>query len=236
MTFSAQADPRATLSTAEREELYLLLCRHFEGVERDLFARDLNEKDWVLRIRHEGKLVGFTTLQVFVTEFAGSRLNILYSGDTITDPEVWGSSVLARSWIALVRQIQGDRVSEPWYWLLLSSGFRTYRLLPVFFREFWPRHDAETPPAAASLLTHLASERFGPLFDAQGGIVRFERPQRLREALAEIPAGKLRDPHVAFFLERNPQHTAGDELVCLADLGDGNLTTTGLRMRRGRIP
>jgi hypothetical protein len=236
MRFTAEGDRRALLSGADREAMYALLCRHFEGVTRARFEQDLDEKDWALLIRHEGQLVGFTTLQAYPSRFEGRALNVLYSGDTITGPEVWGTSVLARSWIALVRRIQGARAAEPWYWLLLSSGFRTYRLLGVFFREFWPRHDAPTPPGAARLLAHLARERFGERFDAAGGLVRFAEPQRLRDALATVPGGRQQDSHVAYFLARNPGHAAGDELVCIADLAEANLSVLGRRMQRSGAP
>jgi hypothetical protein len=37
---------------------------------------------------------------------------------------------------------------------------------------------------------------------------------------------------VRFFLERNPGHAAGDELVSLASLADDNLTPAARRMMR----
>lgn len=233
---TADARRRSSLSSAERDEMFALLCRHFDGVTRAQFLRDLDEKDWVLRIRRDERLVGFTTLQVYDAAIDGRLVHVIYSGDTITDPEVWGSPVLARAWIALVRRIQGARVAEPWYWLLLSSGFRTYRLLPVFFQQFWPRHDTRTPSSAACLLARLAAARFGPHFDQAAGIVRFDQPQRLRPGMAAVPEGKWKDAHVTFFIERNPGHAAGDELVCLADLGDANLTAAGRRMLRIPAP
>ena len=229
---TAHAVQRSSLSAAERDEMFALFCTHFDGGTKSQFARDLDEKDWVMRIRRDGRLVGFTSVRTYVTAFEGQRLNVIYSGDTIMDPEAWGSPVLAREWIAMIRRLQGERRHEPWFWLLISSGFRTYRFLPLFFREFWPRHDAPTPATAARMMTHLARERFGEMFDAADGIVRFEKPQRLRGGLAEVPDVRRQDPHVAFFLERNAGHAAGDELVCIAKLDDDNLTAAGRRMVR----
>lgn len=230
----ATSVPRASLTACERDELFGLLDRHFEGVTPTQFAHDLDEKDWVLRIRRDGRLVGFTTLQLYRASHDGRCVNVLYSGDTIMAPEAWRSPVLARGWIALVRALRGTRPGDAWYWLLLSSGFRTYRFLPVFWRDFWPRHDGEAPPRVQSLLVALAQERFGTAYDAVAGVVRFAQPQRLRGALAAVPQGRDDDPHVRFFLARNPGHNAGDELVCLAELSDGNLTAAGARMVWGR--
>jgi hypothetical protein len=224
---------RADLTPDERAEMFALIESHFDGVRPDVFERDLDQKDWVLRIVRDGALVGFSTLQVYPTTVAGRHLNVIYSGDTVVAPEAWGTPVLARGWIALVRAIQATRPDEPWYWLLLSSGFRTYRFLPVFWREFWPRHDATPNDVVREMILALARERFNGSYDERAGVVRFPRPQRLRPHLARIPDGKEHDPHVRFFLERNPGHSAGDELVCLTELSDGNLTAAGVRMVRG---
>lgn len=228
----ATAILRYDLTVADRAEMFALLDQHFDGVRESQFARDLDEKDWVLRIRRDRHLVGFTTLQWYTAQHDGRWLQVVYSGDTIVAPEAWGSPVLARGWIALVRALQAMRPGEPWYWLLLSSGFRTYRFLPVFWRDFWPRYDGGDSPERAALLAALARERFGDRFDAAMGVVRFEHPQRLRADLAVIPDGRGDDPHVRFFLERNPGHAAGDELVCLTELSDANLTAAGARMVR----
>ncbi|HSK76524.1 MAG TPA: hypothetical protein VLQ45_08695, partial [Thermoanaerobaculia bacterium] len=99
-----------------------------------------------------------------------------------------------------------------------------------------PRNETPTPPEARELLDFLARERFGARFSPETGIVRFSEPQVLREGLEEIPEGRLGDPHVAFFLERNPGWVRGDELVCLTELAEGNLTPAGRRMwREGRV-
>jgi hypothetical protein len=224
---------RTALTDADRAGMLSLLAAHFDGVCEAQFRRDLDAKDWVLRILRDGMLVGFSTLQAYATIHAGRAINVIYSGDTIMSPEAWGSPALARGWIALVRAIQAERPTEPWYWLLLSSGFRTYRFLPVFWREFWPRHDAAPASDVCDLMMALARARFGDAYDEDAGIVRFERPHRLRSHLAAIPEGRDGDPHVRFFLDRNPGHQCGDELVCLADLGDANLTAAGARMMRG---
>lgn len=224
---------REDLVPNERAEMFTLIQSHFEGVREDGFHRDLEEKDWVLRIVRDGTLVGFSTLQAYQATVRDRRINVIYSGDTVMAPEAWGSPVLARGWIALVRAIQASRPDEPWHWLLLSSGFRTYRFLPVFWREFWPRHDAEMPLEVRASMRELAQERFGQAYDPATGVVRFNAPQRLRDHLAAVPEGKASDAHVRFFLDRNPGHAAGDELVCLTELSDENLTRAGVRMVRG---
>lgn len=221
---------RETLSSTARDEMYALLAQHFKGVTRAQFERDLAEKNWVVEVRREGRLLGFSTLLLGAMEFEERALTAIYSGDTIVAPEAWASPALARTWIAAVNHLRAASPARPCYWLLLTSGFRTYRFLPVFWREFFPRHTAPTPLHAQRLLDHLARTRYGNGYDAAAGIVRFPNPQMLRGPLGAWPAGRAKDAHVAFFLARNPGHAHGDELACLTEIRDSNLTAAGRRM------
>jgi hypothetical protein len=221
---------RADLSSANRREMFALLSRHFEGVTANQFARDLAEKNLALLLEREDGLVGFSTMQAYTTKFEAEPVNVIFSGDTIVAPEAWGSTALPRAWVAGVEELRKKLPPGRCFWFLLTSGFRTYRFLPVFWKEFFPRFNAATPDPIARLLKHLASERFGSEFDAENGIVRFQNPQRLRSALKQVPEGREDDPHVSFFLSRNPGHVNGDELVCLTELRPENLTIAGRRM------
>jgi hypothetical protein len=221
---------REDVSAMVRDEMFALLTEHFQGVTRAQFECDLDEKNRVILLRHESRLVGFTTLLAYESCFDGGPVSVVYSGDTIVAREAWGSPALSRAWIATVNHLRETLARGPFYWLLLTSGFRTYRFLPVFWREFWPRFDAKAPEEHQRLIDHLAIERFGSQYDPGTGLVRFRQPQQLRADMAQVPAGRLNDPHIAFFLKRNPRHADGDELVCLTELSPGNLTRAGRRM------
>lgn len=225
------AVPRAHLSGRHREQMFDLLTQHFDGVTFVQFERDLSEKNWVILLnRAGGRLMGFSTLLAYEASFEGQPISVIYSGDTIVAPEAWGSTALARGWIGCVRELRESYPRGPYYWLLLTSGFRTYRFLPVFWREFHPRFDAVMPPEQRKIRDHLAAERFGPTYDPVSGLVRFTHPQRLRGALSTVPDGRVNDPHIGFFVSQNPGHAQGDELVCLTELSDENLTRAGCRM------
>ncbi|HSU55196.1 MAG TPA: hypothetical protein VLT36_14150, partial [Candidatus Dormibacteraeota bacterium] len=220
---------------AEKRSMFDLLARHFSGVTPEQFARDLAEKKLVLLLERGQHLVGFSTLLAYTTTFAETRVNIIYSGDTIVTPGAWGTTALPRAWVAGVEALRTRLPEGKCFWLLLTSGFRTYRFLPIFWREFYPRFDHPIPVETKGLLDQLARERFGAQFDPNAGIVQFQQPQRLGEHLRELPHGRERDPHVAFFLSRNPGHINGDELVCLTELRPENLTAAGRRMMAPQI-
>lgn len=222
---------RADLTATQRMALFDLLSKHFAGVQSDTFRRDLDEKNWVLLLEDAGgAIVGFTTLLVYPSRATNEPALIVTSGDTIVDPGSWGSLALHKVWIESVYALHARHPGHALYWLLLTSGFRTYRFLSTFCKRFYPRFDAETPPAEAALMRALAHERWGKDFDPSTGLVRFAHPQCLREHLSPIRPGRRLDPHVAFFLARNPGHAQGDELVSFASMLPDNLTPAGLRM------
>jgi len=226
----ARTFTQASLSDDQRAAMFALLDRHFEGVTVEQFTRDLSGKSHVILLERDERLVGFSTLVIYETAFKDDPVTVVYSGDTIVAPEAWNSPVLSRAWIATVNRLRIEYPHGRFYWLLLTSGFRTYRFLPVFWREFFPRFDQATPPTVQGLLAYLAREQFGPAYDPDHGLVRFTRPQRLRNGLVELSPNRIADRHVNFFLSRNPGYANGDELVCLTELVDSNLTPAGRRM------
>jgi hypothetical protein len=223
---------QVSVAPATRDAMFRLLSSHFAGVDRESFDDDLDGKNAVILLEDEDRVLrGFSTLLVYTTRAAGRPMTIVYSGDTIVERASWGSPALARTWIHAVRQLVHEDPDV--YWLLLTSGFRTYRFLPVFYKSFHPRVDEPTPAATRTLIDAIAGERFGQCYDSASGIVRFARPQVLAGDLLDVPAGRSVEPHVRFFLERNPGFTNGDELVCLTRIADDNLTPAGRRMARG---
>lgn len=221
--------PRHALDARRENEMFGLLSKHFSGVTRARFQKDLADKNWIILLERGSRLVGFSTILAYESSFAGEPVSVIYSGDTIVAPEAWNSPALSRAWIACVHSLRQSYPRGKYYWLLLTSGFRTYRFLPVFWREFYPRFDAPMLPERKRLLDFLAGERFGAEYDPEAGIIRFTQPQQLRDRTNLVPA-KVADPHVAFFLKANAGYVSGDELVCLTELTDENLTVAGRRM------
>lgn len=224
---------RAELTVREIDAMHQLLAEHFSGVDTETFRQDLVEKNWVVLLEDaRRRLRGFSTFLMYATTACGRAMTVVYSGDTIVEPSAWGSPALPRAWIRAVYDLRNDYPDGELYWLLLTSGFRTYRFMSVFCRRFYPSFDEPTPAHAQQALDALSTERFGRAYNAQSGIVRFPKPQVLRERLCGVPDGRCADPHVRFFLERNPGHVSGDELVSLTSLALDNLTPAGRRMVR----
>ena len=220
------------LSPLDVEDMFALLKKHFVGVKRDVFNNDLDSKNWVILLKDKqtNELKGFSTLSMYETCFAGETISSVFSGDTIVDPSAWASSALSSSWISSINKLRRDYCKGKLYWLLISGGYRTYRFLPLFWQEFYPRYDKPTPEHILLLMQDLAVKRFGENYEIKTGVVRFPHPHILRDGLRGIPAERLRDPHIKFFQTVNPGHLNGDELVCFTEICEENLTRAGRRV------
>lgn len=220
------------LSNLDEEQMFALLNSHFKGVKRDVFNNDLDSKNWVILIKDEQtlELKGFSTLLMYDTCFEGENISIVFSGDTIVDPSAWSSSALSTGWISSINKLRNEYCKGKLYWLLISGGYRTYRLLPLFWKEFYPRYDSLTPEHILRLMQDLSVKRFGENYNIKTGVVSFPHPHILRDELHGIPTQRLQDPHIQFFQMLNPGHVYGDELVCFTEICEENLTRAGRRM------
>jgi hypothetical protein len=117
------------------------------------------------------------------------------------------------------------------YWFLISKGYKTYRFLPVFFHEFYPRPEAAMPAWAKAIVDALGRFKYPTSYDPVTGVVQAgPATDRLRDGIADITLERLRDPAVRFFAARNPGFARGDELCCLAALTRANFTPAAYRV------
>ena len=234
VSLTSVAIPRVELSDAEIQSMFSVFSENFNGVTREIFERDLANKNWVILLSdaETKEIEGFSTLSLYETTFDHQPLSVVYSGDTIIRREYWGTPQLPSTWIKTVLE-KSAKMVQPLYWLLISSGYKTYRFLTVFYKEFYPRHDIPTPPEMQSLMEHLATQRYGSDYHCEEGVVRFANGATpLREGISEVTNERLQDPHVAFYIERNPGYVNGDELVCITRVHPDNFTPAGRRMAR----
>jgi len=223
----------ADLTSHERDEMFALMDEHYANVRRDHFEADLADKRWVIVVREpsEDRLCGFSTQTLIEARIASRPIKALFSGDTIIHRDCWGDSALFHVWGRLALALIDDYPGDELYWFLISQGYKTYRLLPLFFHEFYPRFDKLTPSSVKEVLDGLASARYPKDYDAETGVIR-AKPQQycLRPGLAEATRERLRDPHVSFFYAGNPGHGLGDELCCLAPLTRDNFKPVAYRV------
>ncbi len=220
------------LTPAERERMLALLVDHFANVTRQQFEQDLAEKEWAILLADtaSGQIQGFSTLMRLQTSVDSQAVVAFFSGDTIIHPAYWTEIELPRLWGRHVFSLAEAMPEARVYWFLISSGYKTYRFLPIFFREFYPTYRCPTPAPIQRVLDRLAYLKFPTEYDPEQGVIHLAQAAPLRAGVAEVTPRRLKDPHVAFFVTANPGHLKGDELACLTELTRTNLTAAGRRM------
>lgn len=215
----------AEITPTDARVMYEIFSRHYDCVSFDKFLLDLSEKDCVLVLHNANSAIcGFSTQKVLRVFVGGKAVRAVFSGDTIVDRAYWGEQELSRCWCRYVSSVYAEEPSVPLYWFLISKGYRTYLYLPLFFESFYPNCEAPTPDFEQRVLDTLAAAKFPAHYRVETGLVEFPQSQgQLKPSLAEIPARRLHDPYVQFFLKRNPEYAGGNELACLAEISPLNM-------------
>lgn len=219
----------AQLTEERIDRMVHLMAKTYAGTSPQKVRRDLSNKQYILLLHnHENVLQGFSTIQLFDSEFRGRPVKILFSGDTVISEESRGHVALMHDWWQFTCQIQRQFSDRDLYWMLISKGWRTYKFLPLFYKEFYPSRLHPTPPDFQEFMARLAEKKFpGEYHD--GRIIPAE-PDFLKNAETDVPPRKAQDPDILFFLSRNPDFGKGHELVCLTRLALDNLTPIGRRI------
>ncbi len=223
----------ADVTASERNQMFSLMETYYEHMDLSVFEADLHEKQWVILLQDPINNVvrGFSTQMLLNIEVEGRPVQALFSGDTIVDNEYWAQNPLAQIWGQFALSLIDANRSAQLYWFLITQGYKTYRFLPVFFHEFYPRYDGPTPAWASRVIDALGRRKYPTAYIPDAGIVRADHfGCRLRSEVAEITNRRLRDPHVQFFAEKNPGHARGDELCCFAPLTRENFTSAAYRV------
>ena len=213
---------RETLTASVKAAMLELIQENYLGVKRKDFYRDLSQEDYVILLRKDQQLCGFSTFRLFRHEYSGEQVLVAFSGDTIICKENRNSRILPISFGVLMNSIESE-YDMPLFWMLISKGFRTYRFLPVYFEEFFPVFDRETPAYEKGLIESLSERLFDKRFCPESGVVA-GCGQTVKNILEDKEVIERRsDPHINFFNCQNPGWINGDELVCLVRYRQSNL-------------
>ncbi|MEM4625209.1 MAG: hypothetical protein QXJ28_00360 [Candidatus Pacearchaeota archaeon] len=223
---------QSLLNSSEKERMFQLMIRHYSGMKKEKFLNDLSEKDGAIIIRDENNIIqGFSTYLFIETEFRNDKIAVLFSGDTIISKEFWGTPVLFNTFGKLLYKMMNIYPDRKCYWFLITKGYRTYLLLPLYFNFYYPRFDKETPEYEKNLIKHLAELKYKGFFNEKTGII--EAPaDYLKDELADIPDHKSENKFVQFFLSKNPDYHKGNELACICEIREEsfrNRTKTMIR-------
>lgn len=222
----------SALSDSVKKTMLSLMKENYDNVDPKKFYEDLHKKDGIIALSYQDKLCGFSSYKLLETVFQGKICYAIFSGDTTVKRTQWGQSALFKAFIYLMKYFLNKK-KTPIYWFLLSKGFRTYQILPLYFKKYYPSVLFETPDYEKGLLDQLALSVFGNFYYPKETLVRLQPPaDRLKNDLASVPDHKKKNMHVKFFLDINPEYYKGDELTCLTKVDSDNFTRLTMKYLR----
>jgi len=220
------------LQPSDRERMFRLLSESYLGVRREAFERDLAAKEHVILLRSsEGEIAGFSTQVRFRLALPDRTVVAVFSGDTIVAEQHRGTFETAREICRYFRRALTEHPKEEVYWLLICKGWRTYRVLRLFFRDYSPRAGASDPPAFGDVADAFGNARYPGLYQASSRLIVFPgEAQRIRPGSSEAIDRRRCDPDMLFFEKVNPGHERGNELVSVAPIREDNFTAAARRL------
>jgi hypothetical protein len=162
-------------------------------------------------------LVGFTTQKLLDVNVNGKIVPGMFSGDTIIHKDYWGSTELFRVWAKYWFEY-AERFGE-FYWFLICKGYKTYRIMPLFWTEFYPNYKTETPAYEQSIIDAYAQMLYPDEYNKDTGVIEYKTVKdKLKKGVADIDEHLLKNKDIAYFCKRNPEHYKGNDLACLAKI------------------
>lgn len=213
-----QIKPVGEYTEEERNVMYRLMAEFYDNTSESVFQKDFLDKDYCLCLYHErGGLVGFTTQKVMTVDIGGREIHGIFSGDTIIHKEHWGDMQLFKTWADF--WFDFAKQYDEFYWFLICKGYKTYRMLPLFFTEFYPNYRVRTPVYEQSIIDAYASKLYGGEYNRESGVIEYRTVKdKLKQGVADVGSREMKNRDIAFFCQANPGYIQGNDLACLAKI------------------
>lgn len=208
--------PISEYSETEIAVMYNLMAQFYDDTDEQVFLRDFYDKDYCLALYHDtGGLVGFTTQKIMELEADGRKIHGVFSGDTIIHKSYWGELELFKVWADFWFRY-AEKYDE-FYWFLICKGYKTYRILPLFWSEYYPCYNKETPEHIQEIIDAYAEKLYPEEYDKADGVIKYSHVKdKLRAGVADVGEHEMKNKDIAFFCRQNPGYVNGNDLACIA--------------------
>ncbi len=212
---------RYEISSSELLEMHQVFKKYYRNADLKTFKNDLDKKNGAFLVRRKstGEIVGFSTMLEMRMKINGKKIRGIFSGDTIIEEEFWGKNPLT---MAIVKHVLKKMIMSPFtpfYWFLISKGYKTYLLLTNNFLNYYPCYNRENKQLE-DITVAYCNYLFPDYYNEKKKILDFGKDyQSLKGGVAEITAEMCSTfPKIAFFNEKNPAWDRGTELPCVGEV------------------
>ena len=218
----AKVERYIALSNQDKERMYHLMTKYYDNMTWEQFLEDLSQKQNIIIMRDtiNRQIQGFSTILKIDREIDGKRIRGIFSGDTIVEKKYWGQRVLGKTFGTYCFMQKLKNPFRPFYWFLISKGYKTYLLMANNCSHHFPHFSRPTPTRVQKILDTVYGELYPNYFNKETGLIKFKYEAcHLKQGIAE-PTAKLlqQNPRARFFALKNPEWQKGTELACVADM------------------
>ncbi len=213
---SGKVIPIKEFSDDDISVMYGIMAQFYDDTDELVFRRDFYNKDHCLVLYNEkSEIVGFTTQKVMSVKVEGKDIYGVFSGDTIIHKDYWGDVELFRVWAKF--WFEFAQKYDEFYWFLICKGYKTYRILPLFWETFYPDYRHETPEYEKKIIDAYAGALYPDEYNPESGIIEYHsKKDKLKSGVSDIGEHELKNKDIAFFNKANPAHVKGNDIACLA--------------------
>ena len=211
----------SNLSALEAREMHQVFLKYYNNTHLNTFLDDISKKQYILLMKDpiNKRIVGFSTIALLDLQYKGRNVKGIFSGDTILEKEYWGSRRWQLTWGLFCIKLRLKNYRTPFFWLLISKGYKTYMLLANNFVDYYPRIDKQDKELA-DVVDSYCEQLYPQNYIKEQRILDFGNEyQNLQSHVAEI-SDNLREsqPKIRFFEESNPNWRLGTELPCVGKI------------------
>ncbi len=235
----ASIRPITGLSASERDRMFEVFAEYYASISFERFVADLSGKDDVIMLVDERQVIqGFSGMKNLAMTVHGKKVYGVFNGDTVVAKVHWGQRVLGKAFLRYLFVQRARRPFSPYYWFLISKGYKTYLLMANNFDDHVPRYEQPMGTWERAVLDAFASALYPREYDPETHLIRFEDSHgHLRPGVADITPELCRQhPRIAFFAAANPSWAEGTELACIARMTWSMPFKYALKARLRRSP
>ena len=161
---------------------------------------------------HEGKIVGFTGMCYQKITVDGKTYMAMYVGQTVVPAEHRGKSLIQKTIIKLLfRHYRSHPFTRLVNWNNAVT-YRPYLILSKGLKDYYPHVEKQHPPHYKNIQDTLGDIYYRKYYNPQTGLV-IKDVNVMEAHEVSYTLKELADPHIRYYLQRNPGSAQGHGLI-----------------------
>lgn len=168
-----------------------------------------------------GQLVGFTGLCYKKIEVDGKSYMAMYVGQTVVPAEYRGKSLIQKTIIKLLFKHYRTHPFTPLLVWNNAVTYRPYLIMAKGLKDYYPHAEKEYPTHYKNIQDKLGEIYYRKHYEPETGLVKKD-VNVMESHEVTYTANELADPHIRYYLGRNPGSSQGHGLIsfCVGSMGN----------------